>query len=124
MTQKIEIESLNEIKLLVDNFYGKVRKDNILANIFNDIIKDNWPSHLEKMYRFWQTVLLKEHTYQGSPFAPHAQLPVNAKHFDRWKQLFFETIDENFSGNKAEEAKFRATKMAEMFQLKIDFLQQ
>jgi hemoglobin len=38
--------------------------------------------------------------------------------------LFFETIDENFSGEKAEEAKFRATKMAEMFQLKIAYIQQ
>ncbi|SDQ54814.1 hemoglobin [Flagellimonas zhangzhouensis] len=119
-----EILSLVEIKQLVDQFYEKVRKDPLLADIFNSIIKDNWPAHLEKMYRFWQTVLLKEHTYKGSPFAPHAQLPVNAKHFDRWKHLFFETVDENFSGKKAEEAKFRATKMAEMFQLKIDFIQQ
>ncbi len=122
--QKKEILSLEEIKQLVDQFYEKVRKDPLLADIFNRVIKANWPAHLEKMYRFWQTVLLKEHTYQGSPFAPHAKLPVNAKHFDRWKHLFFETVDENFSGNKAEEAKFRATKMAEMFQLKIDFIQQ
>lgn len=75
------------------------------------------------MYRFWQTVLLQEHTYQGSPFAPHAKLPVHSDHFDRWKLLFFETIDENFYGDKAREAKFRAAKMAEMFQLKIDYFQ-
>ena len=123
MTQTTEIESLKEVKQLVDLFYEKVRKDSLLANIFNGVIKDNWPSHLEKMYRFWQTVLLQEHTYQGSPFAPHAKLPVNAKHFDRWKHLFFETIDENFHGEKAKEAKFRAEKMAEMFQFKIKYLQ-
>mgnify|MGYP001030818590 FL=1 len=123
MIKTKEIISLEEVKLLVDLFYGKVRKDPLLADIFNEVIQDNWPNHLEKMYRFWQTVLLKEHTYQGSPFAPHAKLPVDAKHFDRWKQLFFETIDENFSGDKAAEAKFRATKMAEMFQLKIEYFQ-
>ncbi|RIV30375.1 group III truncated hemoglobin [Flagellimonas lutimaris] len=123
MIKTKEIISLEEVKLLVDFFYGKVRKDPLLADIFNEVIQDNWPNHLEKMYRFWQTVLLKEHTYQGSPFAPHAKLPVDAKHFDRWKQLFFETIDENFSGDKAAEAKFRATKMAEMFQLKIEYFQ-
>ncbi|MBR9853452.1 MAG: group III truncated hemoglobin [Algicola sp.] len=123
MEERKEIATIDEIKQLVNLFYDKVRKDPLLADIFNGIIKDNWPAHLEKMYRFWQTVLLQEHTYQGSPFAPHAQLPVNADHFDRWKYLFFETIDENFSGEKAEEAKFRATKMAEMFQLKIAYIQ-
>ncbi|NDV16688.1 globin [Muricauda sp. TY007] len=122
MVQKKEIQSLEEIKQLVDLFYGKVRKDPLLAGIFNAIIKDNWPTHLEKMYRFWQTVLLQEHTYQGSPFAPHAKLPVNKVHFNRWKQLFFETVDENFHGEKAVEAKFRAEKMAEMFQLKIEYI--
>ncbi|MAU16953.1 MAG: globin [Muricauda sp.] len=123
MAERKEIASLEEIKQMVDIFYGKVREDDLLADIFNGVIKDNWPTHLEKMYRFWQTVLLEEHTYNGSPFAPHVRLPVEGKHFDRWKQLFFEAVDENFSGDKATEAKFRATKMAEMFQLKIEYFQ-
>ena len=118
-----DIESLEDIKQLVDCFYGKVRQDDLLADIFNKVIGNHWPTHLEKMYRFWQTVLLEEHTYNGSPFAPHVQLPVQAEHFNRWKLLFFETVDENFAGEKAEETKFRATKMAEMFQLKIEYFQ-
>lgn len=118
-----QIESLEDIRRLVDLFYGKVRQDELLADIFNKVIGNHWPDHLEKMYRFWQTVLLEEHTYTGSPFAPHIKLPVQGKHFERWKHLFYETVDENFSGEKAEEAKFRATKMAEMFQLKIAYFQ-
>ena len=116
-----QIESLEEIELLVDSFYGKVRKDDLLAPIFNGVIQDNWPKHLEKMYSFWQTVLLEDHTYHGSPFAPHLKLAVVGKHFEHWKHLFFETIDEIFIGEKAEEAKIRAAKMAEMFQLKIEY---
>ena len=73
------------------------------------------------MYRFWQTVLLQDHTYFGSPFAPHMKLPIEGKHFDRWKKLFFETVDSNFAGKKAEEAKWRAAKMAQMFQMKIEY---
>jgi hemoglobin len=118
---KTEILKLDDIKLLVDSFYTKVRKDSLLSGIFNDRIQDRWPQHLEKMYRFWQTVLLEEHTYKGSPFVPHAQLPVDKKHFDKWIQLFFETIDENFVGEKANEAKWRAEKMAEMFRFKIQY---
>lgn len=124
MTRRTKIEGLEDIKILVDTFYDRVRKDELLSPIFNGVIKDNWPVHLEKMYRFWQTILLEEHTYSGSPFAPHVKLPVNSEHFNRWKQLFFETVDEKFTGEKAEEAKFRATKMAEMFQFKIDHIHQ
>lgn len=116
-----DIYDLNQVKVLVDTFYGKVRQDELLGHIFDGIIQDRWPVHLEKMYRFWQTVLLDEHTYYGSPFAPHAKLPVSERHFDRWKQLFFETVDENFVGDKAEEAKWRANKMAEMFLMKIEY---
>ena len=121
MSTKKEILSLEEVKLLVDTFYEKVRKDDLLQDIFNNVIQDKWPIHIEKMYRFWQTVLLEEHTYNGSPFTPHANLPVNKTHFKRWLLLFNATIDELFTGEKADEAKWRANKMAEIFQLKIDF---
>jgi len=116
-----EILDLNDIKHLVDTFYGKIRKDELLGKIFNERIQDRWSEHLEKMYRFWQTILLEEHTYNGSPFAPHAKLPIGKEHFNQWIQLFTETIDELFSGKKADEAKFRAGKMAEMFHYKIEY---
>ncbi len=114
-----EIINIEDIKLLVNTFYDKVREDELLSDIFNNVIKDRWPQHLEKMYKFWQTILLEEHTYYGSPFLPHANLPVSRTHFNRWLELFFATIDELFEGKKAEEARWRANKMAEMFQLKI-----
>jgi len=119
-----EILNLDDIKKLVDCFYTKVKEDEMLKDIFNNVIEDRWPEHLEKMYTFWQTVLLEEHTYYGAPFMPHANLPVSKKHFDRWLALFYETLDELFEGEKAEEARWRATKMAEMFQLKIAQYQQ
>jgi hemoglobin len=50
------------------------------------------------MYRFWQTILLEEHTYSGSPFPPHKQLPVAKEHFDRWMEIFTSTTDELFAG--------------------------
>lgn len=119
MKAKAELLSIDDIKLLVDTFYDRIRNNELLAPVFNERIKDNWPVHLEKMYRFWQTVLLEEHTYFGSPFLPHAQLPVDAEHFDEWLALFTKTVNELFAGEKAKEAIWRAGKMAELFQLKI-----
>ncbi|MFN8230539.1 MAG: group III truncated hemoglobin [Bacteroidia bacterium] len=118
---KANIININDVKLLVDSFYAKVKEDDLLAKIFDDVIKDNWSFHLEKMYRFWQTILLDEHTYNGRPFVPHAKLPIDKIHFDRWLELFYLTVDENFVGEKAYEAKWRADKMAEMFLNKIKY---
>lgn len=120
MEIKNDIKSLEDIKILVDTFYHKVREDSLLAPIFNDIIEDRWPDHLNKMYTFWQTVLLEDHTYYGSPFPPHAKLPIRSIHFERWLALFKETLDHHFSGVKAQEAKWRSEKMAEMFLYKIN----
>ena len=124
MKEKKDLQNLDDIRTLVDNFYGKVRSDELLAPIFNERIRDNWPVHLEKMYRFWQTVLLGEHTYMGSPFPPHANLPVDKSHFEQWLKLFKETLDEQFSGEKTAEAKWRADKMAEMFLLRINYFRE
>lgn len=121
MPELHDIETLDDIKLMVDEFYGKIREDDKLADIFNGVIQDRWPEHLEKMYRFWQTVLLDEHTYYGSPFVPHAKLPVSKPHFGRWTKLFAETVDRLFVGPKAERAKWQGNRMAEMFQTKIDY---
>lgn len=117
-----DIGKLEDVVKLVDRFYAKVQDDTLIGPIFNEKMQGRWPEHLAKMYTFWQTVLLGEHTYFGSPFPPHAQLPVEKQHFDRWIALFQDTVDAHFSGPKAEEAKWRAGKMAEMFQYKIDHL--
>lgn len=120
---KHDIQQLEDVKLLVDRFYEKVRQDEWLGPIFHEVIQDRWDEHLPKMYRFWQTVLLREHTYQGSPFLPHAGLPVQEKHFDRWLRLFNETLDEHFEGQNALLARQQATRMARMFHSKIQYYQ-
>ena len=116
-----DITDLEDIKLLVNTFYAKVQKDEFIGPIFNEKIGNRWPEHLEKMYRFWQTILLEVHSYSGSPFPPHKQLPVAKEHFQRWMEIFTETTNSLFKGPLAEEAKLRAQNMAEMFNYKIEY---
>jgi len=118
---KNDIKNIDDIKLMVDSFYRKIREDELLKDIFNNKIGDRWPEHLEKMFRFWQTVLLDEHTYYGSPFLPHAKLPISKEHFEEWLKLFYETVDELFSGEKAQRAKWQGERMAVMFHSKIEY---
>lgn len=121
MTTLTDIKNIEDIKLMVDTFYSKVQKDQFIGPIFNEKIANRWPEHLEKMYRFWQTILLEVHSYSGSPFPPHKQLPIAKEHFDRWMEIFTETVDLLFVGVVADEAKLRARNMAEMFNYKIDY---
>jgi hypothetical protein len=69
---KRDITTRADIVVMVDAFYRKVRQDDLLGGVFHEVIKDDWPDHLDKMYRFWHTVLLHEREYFGSPFPPHA----------------------------------------------------
>lgn len=120
-SQRSDIQDMSDVRLLVDTFYGRIREDDLLADIFNGVIQDRWPQHLEKMYSFWQTVLLGQYTYQGAPFPPHASLPVDQVHFDRWVGLFNRTVDELFLGTTAERAKWQGERMAQIFLSKINY---
>lgn len=121
MTPIKDISNLEDIKTLVNTFYSKIQEDPFIGPIFNEKIGNRWPEHLEKMYRFWETVLLEVHSYSGSPFPPHKQLPVAKEHFAQWMAIFMKTVDTLFVGPLAEEAKLRAKNMAEMFNYKIEY---
>jgi hemoglobin len=119
---KKDISSIADIKLLVNEFYEKVNKDDLLAWIFNDLSKVDWKAHLPIMYNFWSTILLGTKAYKGQPFDVHLYLPVGKEHFDRWVKLFADTVEENFSGEIADEAKSKANSISEIFQYKIKMI--
>ncbi len=113
------IASQEDIIVLVDTFYDKVNKDELLSPIFNDLAQVHWESHMPTMYAFWGSILLGSGTYNGRPFPKHLPLPIKQAHFDRWLLLFHTNIDEQFCGDLAEEAKTRATTIAGIFTAKI-----
>lgn len=127
MTKK-DISTREDIFLLVSSFYKKVRKDPVLGPFFNDAIKD-WDEHLHKLTTFWESSLFMtrklEHKYKGNPLEVHAKVDkdnnnsITELHFGLWLNLWFQTIDELFEGDYAENAKRRARKMGTFFYLKI-----
>jgi hemoglobin len=112
----MKLDTRENIELLVDEFYNKVKDDAILAPVFAHV---DWPTHLPVMYNFWASMILGDRSYQGSPFQKHARLAVNTTHFDRWVSLFTQTVDESFSGAEAEEVKNRARHIAKVFQFRM-----
>ena len=79
------------IHRVVHTFYDRVRADAVLGPVFGALITD-WDPHLANMCRFWSSVTLKTGIYSGAPMQRHAPLPVDAGHFDRWLELFSETV--------------------------------
>ena len=113
-----DISGIAEIKVFVDEFYAKVREDDLIGPVFMEVIGD-WQPHLEKMYAFWNAVLFGVAGFKGNPFAKHAPLKIEQEHFDRWLLLFGETIDTHFKGPVADDTKKKAGLMAEMFLHKL-----
>jgi len=120
---KKDIENIEDIKLLINSFYDKVKADKTIGYIFNDIAKVNWEKHLPVMYNFWENVIFFTGSYNGNPMTTHVRMHnvvhFTTDHFERWIKLFTSTVDELFEGEKAELAKQRAISIATVMQLKI-----
>ncbi len=119
MHTKKDIETREDIKLLVYTFYDKIKLDNHLGYIFNQTIQEEWPLHLEKLIDFWESLLFGVSKYTGRPGYKHLMVDanfgniINKSHFDQWVFLWHETCDILFEGERTEEAKMRATRIGE-----------
>ncbi|MBN9384407.1 MAG: group III truncated hemoglobin [Chitinophagaceae bacterium] len=119
---KNDLKDREDIRRLIDAFYTRVRRDELIGPIFNDVAKVDWEHHLPIMYDFWEGVLFHSGGYAGNPMRVHKQLneifPLEQAHFDRWLQIFRETLDEHFEGAVAEQARQRALSIATMIRIK------
>ena len=117
-----DIQNRSDIKRLIDSFYDKVKQDDTIGYIFNDVAKVNWEHHLPIMYDFWEGIIFQKGNYSGNPMSVHIALnqrtPLLPAHFNRWKQIFLETVNELFEGTNAELARQRAVSIATMMQIK------
>jgi len=120
---KKDITNKDDIKLLDDKFYDKVKANSVIGHIFNDTAKVDWGNHLPKMYSFWSGLLLGEHGFSGNPMQKHIELskqtPMTEIQFSEWLLIFTQTTDELFEGEKADEAKTRAANIARLMLHKI-----
>lgn len=123
-----DLTNREDIERLVNTFYYRIRNDDLLGFIFNDVAKTDWAVHLPKMYAFWETVILRSGGYTGNPLGAHARLvPLTAMgqpQFDRWLALFKSTVDALFFGERAEHIKSAASDMANVIHAKINGVEQ
>ena len=106
------------IARLVDGFYDRVRADPLIGPVFNQRISD-WGPHLEQMRLFWSSVALMSGAYHGRPMPKHLPLPVDARHFDRWLELFEATARDLCPPAAADHFIERARRIAESLELGV-----
>ena len=123
-----DLASRADIERLVNAFYDKIRSDELLGFIFNDVAKTDWAAHLPKMYAFWETMIFRTGGYTGNPLGVHARLVpltgMGRPQFDRWLNLFTAAVDGLFSGEKAEHIKSSAADMANVIHARINGVEQ
>ncbi|MFZ1454947.1 MAG: group III truncated hemoglobin [Saprospiraceae bacterium] len=115
-----DILNRQDIESVVNHFYDKVRKDDILSRMFDHV---DWEKHLPVMYDFWDNVLFYTGKYTGNPMAKHLMAhgrnPMTSTHFERWLKLFYEVLDESYVGKNTTLLKERANSIAKIMQIKL-----
>lgn len=121
---RLDIQSREDIELLVSTFYDDVKKDGTIGYIFQEIIGADWSHHLPIMYQFWETVLLGKTSYKGNPIQKHIQLdkhiPLQDDHYKQWLHLWVNTVDKLYEGEIADLAKNRASNMVHLIKMKVE----
>ncbi len=120
MANKPDISSRKDIVPFLESFYTRAQADELIGEKFAHI---NMATHIELIADFWETVLFGTRSYQGDPFAKHIPMALKPLHFDRWVEIFTATVDDFFTGPKAEEMKMRGQTIAQVFQHKLKHLQ-
>ncbi len=103
------------IRRLVDRFYARVRRDEVLGPVFAGALGEDeqaWACHLARLCDFWSSVMLKTGRYHRDPFSAHLRLPgIAPAMFDRWLGLFGQTCSELFAPETADAFRERAERI-------------
>ncbi|MBC8884150.1 group III truncated hemoglobin [Flavobacterium piscinae] len=118
-----DIQTQNDLYLIVDEFYKKLLSDERISYIFTDVVKIKIEEHLPILVTFWSQGILGTGGYTKNLTQIH--LDINEKEylspelFTIWLSHFNNSVDENFKGQKAEQIKTQALSIATVMQIKI-----
>jgi hemoglobin len=115
-----DIESREDVDLLMRRFYERAMSDAVIGRIFTEVAQLDLEHHLPVIGDFWESTLFGTGVYSRhgrNPLLIHAALDrkesLEPHHFRRWLELFFATVDESFTGMRANYAKQRGAAIAQ-----------
>lgn len=121
---KPDLDSRAHIEAFVDRFYARLLADPQLAPIFLDVAQIDLAVHLPHIKDYWCKLLLGERGYNRHTMDIHRRLhssrPLRAEDFERWLALFTATVDDYYSGERADRARHLAATIAANMQQSLD----
>ena len=117
-----DIETRQDLELLLTEFYKIAPTDAEIGHHFDGV---DLAAHLPIIVDFWEKVLFGKQVYFNNPLQVHQKLhdksPLTLEQFRRWVEIFTTTIDKNFAGAQAENAKLRAKMIAHSLNQNLNF---
>ena len=104
-----DIETYEECHFLIERVYDKLLTDEHIGHYFQSL---DLSKHIPRVADFWAFILLDKSGYTGNMMDAHARLPLKGTDFDHWLALFHQTVNEQFSGEKAKLAIERSSLIA------------
>lgn len=122
----MDISTREDVIRLVDTFYSRVMVDDLIGVFFTEVSPISMKEHMPIIYDFWETMLLGASSYSGNAMHKHYSMNgrkrMKPEHFERWLSTWEFTIDELFTGPKADEAKTRAKHIANLMSYNMNSL--
>lgn len=116
------------IERMVRQFYATILKDEIVGPYFikalgDDLKNDKWYEHFKTLDSFWLMLMTGERGYMGDPFLPHVFIgELYAETFERWLELFHETVHQFFVPEIAEKFYKKAEILSEQFMENLEII--
>lgn len=115
-----DVNNREDIDLLMNEFYSRALKDDLIGYIFTDVAQLDLKHHLPVIGDFWETILFRTGNYARhgrNPMQVHLALntkeALKPEHFERWIEIFYGVIDEHFEGPNTEILRQKAAFMAQ-----------
>jgi len=118
------------IERMVRQFYATILKDDIVGPYFikalgDDLSNDKWYEHFRTLDSFWLMLMTGERGYMGDPFLPHVFIgELYTKTFERWLELFKETLNQFFVPEIAQKFYKKAEILSEQFMENLEIIKE
>ncbi|MPY94100.1 MAG: hypothetical protein GEV08_13860 [Acidimicrobiia bacterium] len=111
-----DLDTRAQVHDLVVGFYREIAFDELLAPVFTETAEVDWSLHIPKLIDYWCRVLLGHPGYEGAILGAHREVheleAFRPELFDRWYDLWAQSVDRGWEGPLAERAKAHAARMS------------
>lgn len=122
-----DIQNRNDLESIIKAFYDKLLEDEEFKHIFLQVAAVDMEKHLPIIVDFWESSLFQTNNYKRNTLKKHLDLHntygLAATHFEKWLDLFNNTVDQHYSGSLASKMKVKALSVGTVIQIKIKNLE-